>query len=160
MEEIGLDTFIQAILIKSALEPSKIIPPSPEPETILGAETVSAPRASGVDKGKGAYISFPKKTPAMIPKGIVIGTPATSTPTPEEEEEEMPEDIGYALPATDVPPANLSEEEQLALALRASINTVREEQATRVASFIFDRPVCMMLYHFRQLHSLIFVFIW
>lgn len=90
----------------------------------------------------------------MRQKGIVIGTPAVSTPVPEEKEEVLPEDISHALPAADVPLASLSEEEQLPLDLKASIDIVREEQAVRVASFIFDRPACMLLYHFLLLHSL------
>lgn len=74
----------------------------------------------------------------MKPKGIVNGTPTASIPVPEEEEEVFPEDISPALPTVDVPLASLSEEEQLALALKASIDTVWEEQAAHLASFNFD----------------------
>lgn len=156
VEEIDLDTFSRAMLMRPTLEPGRIIPPSPEPESIPNAETVNGPRASGVDKGKGIYLAPSKKAQVMRPKGFVIGTPAVSILAPEEEEEEeMPEDISHALPAADVPLASLSEEEQLALALRASIDTVREEQAAHVANFIFDQPAGMLLHHFRLLHSLL-----
>lgn len=129
--------------MRPAFEPSRIIPPSPEPESIPDAEAVSAPRASGVNKDKGVSIPPSKKAPVMRPKGIVIGTPAASTLAPEEEE--MPEDISHALPATDVPLASLNEKEHLAFALRASIDTVWEEQAVRLASFIFDRSAAGLL---------------
>lgn len=99
------------MLIRAASQPSGIIPPNPEPETILDAEAVRAPQASGIDKGKGVYTPPSKKAPAMRPKGIVIGTHTVSTPVPEEEEEVLPEEISHALPAADIPLASLSEEE-------------------------------------------------
>lgn len=55
----------------------------------------------------------------------MIWAPATSIPIVEKEEEEVfPEDVGLALPTVDVPLASLSEEERLALALKASIDIV------------------------------------
>lgn len=70
----------------------------------------------------------------------MIGGPITSAPMIEEEEEEIfLEDVDPTLPAAHVPLASLSEKEQLMLALKASIDTVREEQTARVASFSFDR---------------------
>lgn len=43
-------------------------------------------------------------------------------------------------PATNIPLAGLSEEEQLALAIKASIDTIREEREARVANLIMTVP--------------------
>lgn len=82
-------------------------------------------------------------------KGIVIGTPAASDLVPEEDEEVFPEDISSALPAADFPLASLSEEKQLALALKASIDTVRKnKQPVRLALFSTDQPICCFIIPF------------
>lgn len=46
--------------------------------------------------------------------------------------------IDINLPPTNIPMEGLSEEEQMALALKASMDRIREEQATQIASFIYD----------------------
>lgn len=81
-------------------------------------------------KGKGVYVLPPKKTPSTRPKGIMIGTLAFA----------MPGGMDLTPPAADIPLVSLRQDEQLTLAVKASTATIREERATRVTSFIYDRP--------------------
>lgn len=56
--------------------------------------------------------------------------------------------------ATSISLAELSEEEQLSLAMKAYIGIFREEQVARVASFIYNRPTGTLLafFDFSTLH--------
>lgn len=69
VEEIDLDTFIQAMLTEAASEPRKTIPLSPVPETIPATEAVSTSQATAIDKGKRFYIPSCKRALTMRPKG-------------------------------------------------------------------------------------------
>lgn len=61
-------------------------------------------------------------------------------PFEDEEDEPILGGLDLTPPATSIPLVGLREEEQLALTMKASMDTIREEQATKVASFIYDRP--------------------
>lgn len=67
-------------------------------------------------------------------KGIVIDTLAVSTPFILEEP--ILEGADVIIPSIDVPVEGLNEEEHVALALRASMDTTRAEQAAGISSFI------------------------
>lgn len=57
---------------------------------------------------------------------------------PGAEEEPMLGGSGINLPATDIAVEGLIKEEQVALALKASVDTIQEEQVARVASLIYN----------------------
>lgn len=70
-------------------------------------------------------------------------------------EEEEPVLQGVAV---DVPMEGLDEEEQLAIALKASVDTALEEEAARVGSFIYNRaPSYPFLFFF--IFSFLFFFL-
>lgn len=101
-------------------------------------------RASIDDNGNGTYIPSLKKkiVPPTKPKGIVIGASAASAPFISNEEEEEEPILGgddIIPPNTDVPMEGLNEEEQLAIALKAYVDTTLEEQVAPAESFIYGR---------------------
>lgn len=49
------------MLVEPTLEVKVIIPPGPALETIPAAEAVITPRATTIDKGKGVYVTSPKR---------------------------------------------------------------------------------------------------
>lgn len=68
--------------------------------------------------------------PPTRSKGSVIGTLAASAFfIPEEEEDSILGGVDITPPSINVPVDGLDEEEQVALALKASMDTAREEQA-------------------------------
>lgn len=141
VKEIDLATFIQSMLVVPALEPKAVISLGPATRECPAVEAISTPQATAADKIKYIYVPLPKRIPLMRPRRIVIRTRATTTPMAEEEKDEViPGGIDLAPQATNITLASLSEEEQSELIVKASTNTVREEQVGRVASFIYDRP--------------------
>lgn len=122
-----------------------------DPTTAVGV--VSSPWSGGYqaisDRVGGAYSredsSFLADTPNRsmpLPKTKgnceLFSSYLSATPTPEEGGSVLRDD-DYILQSSDVPVRELTEEEQLAQALKASIDIALEEQAARVASFLFNR---------------------
>lgn len=66
-------------------------------------------------------------------------------PVEEEEDEPIFRDLDLTPPAISIHLARLSKEEQLALAVKASMETIREERAAWVTSFIHDRAAAGIL---------------
>lgn len=97
------------------------------------------PLAVTIDKGKKTYVPPPKKAAPLKPKGIVIRAPTMSMASIEEEENEPILGSEPTFSAMGILIEGLSEQEQLPLAVKAFFNTIREEKATRVASFVYDR---------------------
>lgn len=96
-------------------------------------------RVPAVDKGNGAFVPTPKEkhaSPAK-PKGIVISSPTASTATAPEEEGSVLRDDDSIPPSAEAPVGELTEEEQLALALKASMDTTLEEHAARCGKLCF-----------------------
>lgn len=104
MEEINLGMFIQSMLIVATMEPRPTVPSDLTTEVILAIEVASAPLVTITNKGKGIVEE-------------------------EEEEEDEPSLGGLNLTplAIDIPLTGLSEEQQLALAIKASVDTIQEE---------------------------------
>lgn len=153
MEEINLADYIQVMLIAPSLEPRAAVSIKPLTELMPTVQMSGAPQAAATDKGKGLLIPFAtKKKAPPIKTGIIMGTPTVSVPILKEEEEPYYEGEGegvgtdITLSPADIPLEGLSKDEHVALALKASMDAIREEQAARVASFIMIEP--QVLYPF------------
>lgn len=95
----------------------------------------SVPKPAATDKGKGKEIDAPKKkkhVPLIRPKRVVIGSPIVP-----EEGLGFGND-GYTSLSGGVPRTERTEEDELALALKASMVTALEEQAARAATVLFE----------------------
>lgn len=75
-------------------------------------------------------------------------------PAEEEEDESILGDLDLTHPTASILLAGLSEEEQLALAVNASMHPIRGERAARVASFIYDRTRYLFCSFFSVFHTL------
>lgn len=118
-------------------------------EPIPSSLQLEAPRYLQLTRARG-IIFHPrrKKTaPPSKPK------PAASASFISKEKEELVLE-GVAI---DVLVEGLGEEEQLAIALKASIDTALEEHAARVASFIYDRIPGSLPFRFFLFISLFFI---
>lgn len=101
VEEINLAGYIQAMLVNPTLEARAATSTDPLTKPTTTPLPLKASHIPIVDKGKGTYVSPPKKKKALLtkPTEIVIGTSVTSVPSIlEEEEEPISGDVNITLP--------------------------------------------------------------
>lgn len=105
----------------------------------LSAIETSAPSTATTDKGKGIYFPPHKKITPTKAKGIVIGAVTLSMPVVEEEEDEpIMGESKPTLSAADIPIEGQKRGRAVGSCCKASIDTIVEEQAAQVASFIYE----------------------
>lgn len=144
LEEIGVIDFERAAFVDPFVA---IVPVFYEPTPILVEnvglieEVAPAPKKkaasvlklAAADKGKGKEVDAPKKehVPLIRSKGIMIGSPIVPWKL------EFGNDDYNSFPGG-VPRTERTEEEELALALKASMVIALEEQAARATTVLFE----------------------
>lgn len=106
----------------------------------LSFQQISGPHVSTIDMGRGFSSLLRKRSMLpMIPGRIVTGSPVAPVAPASVAEEGVPDfrDDNYTSLSTGVPAGELIEIEQLALALKASMDTALEERVPRAASLLF-----------------------